>query len=91
MLPNQRVPSSWQKFNCEVGLHPTQKPVALMEYLIRTYSNDGETVMDNAMGAGSTGVACRNTNRNFLGIEMDRAHFETARSRLESDLFSTAS
>jgi site-specific DNA-methyltransferase (adenine-specific) len=81
-LPEMRVPSSWQKFNTEVGLHPTQKPVALMEYLIRTYSNPGETVLDNCMGSGTTGVACKNLGRNFIGIENDAEHFATARGRL---------
>lgn len=82
-LPEMRVPSSWQKFNCEVGLHPTQKPVALMEYLIRTYTNEGEIVLDNTMGSGTTGVACINTNRSFIGIERDDSYFEIAKSRIE--------
>ena len=81
-LPELRVPSSWQKFNTEVGLHPTQKPVALMEYLIRTYTNEGETVMDNCMGSGTTGVACVNTNRNFIGIEQDAKYFAIAERRI---------
>jgi len=81
-LPEMRVPSSWQKFNCEVGLHPTQKPVALMEYLIRTYTNEGETIMDNAMGSGTTGVACVNTGRNFIGIEKDKTYFDIATKRI---------
>ena len=63
-------------------IHPTQKPVALMEYLIKTYTNEGETVLDNTMGSGSTGVACVNTNRNFIGIEMDEAYFEIASKRI---------
>lgn len=79
-----RVPSSWQKFNVEVGLHPTQKPVALCEYLIRTYTNEGETVLDNCMGSGSTGVACVNTNRNFIGIEIDKKYYDIAKERIES-------
>lgn len=79
-----RVPSSWQKFNVEVGFHPTQKPVALMEYLIRTYTNDGDTVLDNCMGSGTTGVACIKTGRNFIGIEMDDKYFEIAKKRIES-------
>ena len=77
-----RYPSSIQKFNCEVGLHPTQKPVALMEYLIKTYTNDGETVLDFAMGSGTTGMACRNLNRNFIGIELDLNYFEIAKKRI---------
>lgn len=64
-------------------LHPTQKPVALMEYLIRTYTNEGEIVLDNTMGSGTTGVACINTNRSFIGIERDDSYFEIAKSRIE--------
>jgi site-specific DNA-methyltransferase (adenine-specific) len=63
-------------------VHPTQKPVALMEYLIRTYTNAGETVLDNTMGSGTTGVACINTGRNFIGIERDENYFNIARSRI---------
>ena len=66
-----RVPSTWQKFNCEVGSHPTQKPVALMEYLIKTYTHEGNVVLDNTMGSGTTGVACMNLRRYFIGIEKD--------------------
>lgn len=65
-------------------IHPTQKPVALMEYLIRTYSNEGETVLDNCMGSGTTGVACVRTNRNFIGMEMDKEYFAAAKERIES-------
>ena len=68
--------------NREFGLHPTQKPVALMEYLIKTYTNEGETVLDNTMGSGTTGVACVNTNRNFIGMEMDDKYFEIAEKRI---------
>ena len=64
------------------AFHPTQKPVALMEYLIRTYSNEGETVLDNCMGSGTTGVACVNTNRNFIGIEMDEKYYSMACDRI---------
>jgi site-specific DNA-methyltransferase (adenine-specific) len=63
--------------------HPTQKPVALLEYLIKTYTIEGETVLDNTMGSGSTGVACVNTGRNFIGIEMDDKYFEIAKNRIE--------
>lgn len=63
-------------------VHPTQKPVTLMEYLIRTYTNEGETVLDNCMGSGTTGVACANTGRRFIGIERDPDYFEIARSRI---------
>ena len=64
--------------------HPTQKPVALMEYLIRTYTNKGETVLDNCMGSGTTGVACLNTGRNFIGMEKDETYFHVAKNRIES-------
>lgn len=67
----------------EAGFHPTQKPVALMEYLIRTYTNDGETVLDFTMGSGSTGVACVNTGRNFIGIERDEGYFAIAEKRIK--------
>ena len=63
--------------------HPTQKPVDLMEYLIKTYTNENETVLDFTMGSGSTGVACVNTNRNFIGIEMDDSYFEIAQQRIK--------
>ncbi len=65
-------------------LHPTQKPVALMEYLIRTYTNEGDTALDNCMGSGTTGVACVNTGRNFIGMEMDAGYFEIAKNRIEA-------
>jgi site-specific DNA-methyltransferase (adenine-specific) len=65
-------------------VHPTQKPVALMEYLIRTYSHQGETVLDFTMGSGSTGVAAANTDRKFIGVEQSDKHMETAKSRIES-------
>ena len=65
-------------------VHPTQKPVALMEYLIRTYTNEGETVLDNCMGSGTTGVACVNTNRNFIGIELDKGYFDIATKRINA-------
>lgn len=63
--------------------HPTQKPVALMEYLIKTYTNEGETVLDFTMGSGTTGVACKNLNRNFIGIELDKTYFEIAKKRID--------
>jgi len=63
--------------------HPTQKPVPLCEYLIRTYTNEGETVMDNTMGSGTTGVACVHTNRNFIGMELDPTYFQIAKQRIE--------
>jgi len=81
--PDTRHPSSVQPFAREVGRHPTQKPVALMEYLIRTYTQEGETVLDNCMGSGTTGVGCANTGRRFIGFEMDEGYFEIARERIE--------
>jgi site-specific DNA-methyltransferase (adenine-specific) len=62
--------------------HPTQKPVALMEYLIKTYTNPGEVVLDNTMGSGTTGVACVNTSRSFIGIERDEGYFKIAEQRI---------
>jgi site-specific DNA-methyltransferase (adenine-specific) len=82
-LPELRVPSSWQKFNTEVGHHPTQKPVALMEYLIKTYTNEGQTVLDFTMGSGTTGVAAMNLGRKFIGIEKDEKYFDIATKRIE--------
>ena len=64
-------------------VHPTQKPVALMEYLIRTYTNEGDTVLDNCMGSGTTGVACANTGRKFIGIEKDAGYFAISQRRIE--------
>ena len=82
---SKRYPFNSLHFKAERGLHPTQKPVALLEYLIRTYTNEGETVMDNCMGSGTTGVACKNTGRNFIGIEKDAGYFEIARNRIYKD------
>ena len=81
--PKLKNPSSVLKYNKQVGLHPTQKPIALMEYLIKTYTNENETVLDFTMGSGSTGVACVNTNRKFIGIEMDDKYFEIAEQRIK--------
>lgn len=64
------------------SMHPTQKPIELLQYLIKTYTNEGDVVMDNCMGCGSTGVACKNTNRNFIGIEIDEDYYNTAVMRL---------
>ena len=84
---DQYYPVSIQEYgigNLRTGrLHPTQKPVALLEYLIKTYTLEGETVLDNCMGSSSTGVACINTNRNFIGIEKDDKYFEIAKKRIE--------
>ena len=78
----ERYPIDIIKFNKENGLHPTQKPVALLEYLVKTYTNEGDTVLDNCMGSGSTGVACKNTNREFIGMELDENYFKIACDRL---------
>lgn len=88
--PDKSMPSSILSFsNAQKTVHPTQKPVSLMEYLIKTYTNDGDTVMDNCMGSGTTGVACANTNRNFIGIEMSREYYHIARKRI-SDAYKKA-
>lgn len=79
-------PKAIIKFSNRKGklLHPTQKPIELLEYLIKTYTNENDTVLDNCMGSGSTGVACINTNRNFIGIELDENYFEIARDRIKN-------
>lgn len=87
-MDGSRYPIDVIKFpqvNCtsEEKLHPTQKPVPLLEYLIKTYTNENETVLDNCMGVGSTGVACLNTNRKFIGIELDETYFNIAKERIE--------
>ena len=86
IIDQLRFPTTVKSFNCiserKKQIHPTQKPVPLLEYLIRTYTNEGETVLDNVMGSGSTGVACLNTNRKFIGIEKDAAYFEIAKNRI---------
>lgn len=66
-------------------VHPTQKPVALFEYLIKTYTNEGDTVLDTCMGSGTTAVACKNTNRNFIGFELDKDYFNTIQQRLSDE------
>ena len=75
-------PKNYLKFNVQRGVHPTQKPVALMEYLIKTYTNAGETVLDFAMGSGTTGIACKNTGRKFIGIELDKEYYRIAQDRI---------
>lgn len=83
----ERYPTQILRFKTDrqkSALHPTQKPVDLLEYLIRTYTNEGETVLDFAMGSGSTGVACVNANRNFIGIELDEGYFQIAKQRIEN-------
>lgn len=80
---NKKCIGNVLKFKKEYqGLHPTQKPVALLEYLVKTYTNEGDIVLDNCMGSGSTGVACVNTGRRFIGIELDEGYFEIARNRI---------
>ena len=82
-----RYPRSVQVFSSDkqvLKLHPTQKPVALMEYLIKTYTNEGETVLDFAMGSGTTGVACKNLGREFIGIELDEEYFNIAVERINN-------
>ena len=80
-----RHPQSILPFNSvwEKGMHPTQKPVELLEWLIKSYTNEGFTILDNCMGSGSTGVACVNTNRKFIGIEKEEKYFESAKRRIE--------
>jgi len=73
-----------QNWSRQQQIHPTQKPVELMEYLIKTYTNEGETVLDNCMGSGTTGVACKKTGRHFIGIEKDEKYFEIAVNRIMS-------
>ena len=75
-------------FGKDKRLHPTQKPVALLEYLVKTYTNEGDTVLDNCMGSGSTGVACVNTGRRFIGMELEREYFDIAKQRIDSAVFS---
>lgn len=84
-ITGDRHPFSIQKFNHDKKkLHSTQKPVEACEWLIKSYSNEGDTVLDFTMGSGSTGAACKNTNRNFIGIEMDEEIFKTAEERINN-------
>lgn len=82
-------PTNLLEIKCERGLHPTQKPVELFEYLIRTYTNEGETVLDNCMGSGTTAVACIQTGRNYIGFETDEAYFHLAQERICRELRQT--
>lgn len=86
--PDFVQPSSILEFNVVPNrkgkLHPTQKPVELMEWLVKTYTNEGDTVLDFTMGSGSTGVACKNLNRSFIGIELDEKYFNIAKERIEN-------
>ena len=80
-----KYPTTIQMFNTSVQkgkIHPTQKPVALFEYLIKTYTNEGETVLDNCIGSGTTAIACINTNRNYIGFELDKHYCEIANERI---------
>ena len=88
--PDKKLPTSileMKKDNYKGNVfHPTQKPVALLEYLIKTYTNEGDVVLDNCMGSGSTGIACLNTKRNFVGMELDENYFNIAKERIEHRL-----
>ena len=94
MLGNSEYEQKWTnypkeilEFSIETGtIHPTQKPVPLMEYLIKTYSNEGETVLDNVMGSGTTGIAAINCNRNFIGIEKEKQYFEVSLERISEKI-----
>ena len=86
LISRGKYPETVQLFNNEANnkrLHPTQKPVALMEYLIRTYTNEGETVLDNCAGSFTTAIACLNTKRSFIGIEKDAHYFQVGKDRVE--------
>lgn len=80
---DERYPIDIIKFKKDSGLHPTQKPVALLEYLIKTYTNENDVILDNCMGSGSCGVAAINTGRSFIGIELDETYFNIAKERIE--------
>ena len=80
----ERYPIDIIEFKKDSGLHPTQKPVALLEYLIKTYTNENDLVLDNCMGSGATGVACVNTNRNFIGIELSEEYYNIAKERINN-------
>ena len=86
--PNKVQPSDVLEFNVVPNrngkLHPTQKPIELLEWLVKTYSNEEDTILDNCMGSGTTGVACKRLNRKFIGIEMDKKYFNIAKERIEN-------
>ena len=85
---SKRYPYNIIQFNMDKPkVHPTQKPIALLEYLIKTYTNEGAIVLDNCMGSGSTGIACKNLGRNFIGIEKEEKYFKIAKQRIEGDAF----
>ena len=79
-----KTPDNFLKFNRDRGLHPTQKPVALFEYLIKTYTNEGDLVLDNCAGSGTTGVACKNTNRNYILIEKETEYVKICEERIKN-------
>ena len=85
--PRDILRDLWKPYCGGKMYHPTQKPVSLLEYLIKTYTNESATVLDNCMGSGSTGVACVNTNRNFIGIELDENYFKIADERIKDAKF----
>lgn len=81
----ENYPKSCLEFPMDAGtFHPTQKPISLFEYLIKTYTNEGETVLDNCMGSGTTAIACLNTNRNYIGFELEKEYFDKINQRIES-------
>jgi site-specific DNA-methyltransferase (adenine-specific) len=88
--PDFVLPSDILEFNVVPNrsgkLHPTQKPVDLIEWLVKTYTNEGDVVLDNCMGSGSTGVSCVQTHRNFIGIELNKDYFEIAKHRIDDEL-----
>lgn len=86
--PDERIPSSWQKFNTECGpdkFHPTQKPVDLLRYLVLTYTNEGDTVLDNCMGSGTTAIACIKEKRHFIGFEKDETYWKKSVERVKNE------
>jgi len=90
ILTNKKYPLSIIDFTREhPPIHPTQKPVPLFEYLIKTYTNEGETILDNCMGSGTTAIACINTNRNYIGFEMDNGYFDIAMKRINNHMAQT--
>ena len=81
-----RLPKRIIRCKQERGLHPTQKPVPLFEYLIKTYTNEGEIVLDNCIGSGTTAIACINTNRNYIGFELNKEYYEIAKNRINKHI-----
>lgn len=86
---SERYPRSIQVFSTDTqnsSLHPTQKPVALFEYLIKTYSNEGDLILDNCMGSGTTAIACVNTKRNYIGFETNKEYFDKSVTRIKNNV-----